>query len=83
MAVCLEDEDERISSLAKLFFHELSKKGQLTLSLSVGSLIVFCFSVFVCAPATKAYNISTFFLQGAILFIICFRISLENYPTRI
>ncbi|KAF5191977.1 Condensin complex subunit [Thalictrum thalictroides] len=27
MAVCLEDEDERISSLAKLFFHELSKKG--------------------------------------------------------
>ncbi|KAJ4836103.1 hypothetical protein Tsubulata_004206 [Turnera subulata] len=27
MAICLEDEDERISSLAKLFFHELSKKG--------------------------------------------------------
>ncbi|KAL6997628.1 Condensin-1 complex subunit CAP-D2 [Sarracenia purpurea var. burkii] len=27
MAMCLEDEDERISSLAKLFFHELSKKG--------------------------------------------------------
>ncbi|KAG8648989.1 hypothetical protein MANES_08G057600v8 [Manihot esculenta] len=27
MALCLEDEDERISSLAKLFFHELSKKG--------------------------------------------------------
>ncbi|KAI4348619.1 hypothetical protein L6164_009323 [Bauhinia variegata] len=27
MAVRLEDEDERISSLAKLFFHELSKKG--------------------------------------------------------
>lgn len=29
MALCLEDEDERISSLAKLFFHELSKKGKL------------------------------------------------------
>ncbi|PIA48168.1 hypothetical protein AQUCO_01400624v1, partial [Aquilegia coerulea] len=27
MAVCLEDGDERIASLAKLFFHELSKKG--------------------------------------------------------
>jgi condensin complex subunit 1 len=27
MAVRLEDEDERISSLAKLFFLELSKKG--------------------------------------------------------
>ncbi|CAL1385865.1 unnamed protein product [Linum trigynum] len=27
MAICLEDEEERISSLAKLFFHELSKKG--------------------------------------------------------
>lgn len=27
MAVRLEDEDTRISSLAKLFFHELSKKG--------------------------------------------------------
>ncbi|KAJ1292247.1 hypothetical protein BS78_02G377600 [Paspalum vaginatum] len=27
MAVRIEDEDERISSLAKLFFHELSKKG--------------------------------------------------------
>ncbi|CAN0890701.1 Condensin-1 complex subunit CAP-D2 [Linum grandiflorum] len=27
MAVCLEDEEERISSLAKLFFNELSKKG--------------------------------------------------------
>ncbi|KAJ3683828.1 hypothetical protein LUZ60_014055 [Juncus effusus] len=27
MATCIEDEDERISSLAKLFFHELSKKG--------------------------------------------------------
>eukprot|EP00257_Ricinus_communis_P021387 XP_015580868.1 condensin complex subunit 1 isoform X3 [Ricinus communis] len=27
MALCLEDEDERISNLAKLFFHELSKKG--------------------------------------------------------
>ncbi|GER25793.1 condensin complex subunit 1 [Striga asiatica] len=27
MAVRLEDEDERISNLAKLFFHELSKKG--------------------------------------------------------
>ncbi|XP_010246866.1 PREDICTED: condensin complex subunit 1 isoform X2 [Nelumbo nucifera] len=27
MAMRLEDEDERISSLAKLFFHELSKKG--------------------------------------------------------
>ncbi|KAJ8570427.1 hypothetical protein K7X08_037399 [Anisodus acutangulus] len=27
MAICLEDEDERISNLAKLFFHELSKKG--------------------------------------------------------
>lgn len=30
MAVRLEDEDERISSLAKLFFHELSKKGLLS-----------------------------------------------------
>ncbi|XP_031102212.1 condensin complex subunit 1 [Ipomoea triloba] len=27
MTICLEDEDERISSLAKLFFNELSKKG--------------------------------------------------------
>lgn len=27
MAMRLEDEDDRISSLAKLFFHELSKKG--------------------------------------------------------
>ncbi|XP_062190372.1 condensin-1 complex subunit CAP-D2-like [Phragmites australis] len=27
MAVRIEDEDERISSLSKLFFHELSKKG--------------------------------------------------------
>lgn len=27
MAICLEDEDERIANLAKLFFHELSKKG--------------------------------------------------------
>ncbi|KAL6841826.1 hypothetical protein ACP4OV_028338 [Aristida adscensionis] len=27
MAARIEDEDERISSLAKLFFHELSKKG--------------------------------------------------------
>lgn len=27
MAIRLEDEDERISNLAKLFFHELSKKG--------------------------------------------------------
>ncbi|XP_050228689.1 condensin-1 complex subunit CAP-D2 [Mercurialis annua] len=27
MAMCLEDEDERISNLARLFFHELSKKG--------------------------------------------------------
>ncbi|KAK8916374.1 hypothetical protein KSP39_PZI022557 [Platanthera zijinensis] len=27
MAVRIEDKDERISSLAKLFFHELSKKG--------------------------------------------------------
>ncbi|XP_010554782.1 PREDICTED: condensin complex subunit 1 isoform X2 [Tarenaya hassleriana] len=27
MAICIEDDDERISSLAKLFFHELSKKG--------------------------------------------------------
>ncbi|XP_052175354.1 condensin-1 complex subunit CAP-D2 [Diospyros lotus] len=27
MAMRLEDEDERISNLAKLFFHELSKKG--------------------------------------------------------
>lgn len=30
MAVRIEDEDERISSLAKLFFHELSKKGMAT-----------------------------------------------------
>ncbi|KAL3819716.1 hypothetical protein ACJIZ3_005621 [Penstemon smallii] len=27
MAIRIEDEDERISNLAKLFFHELSKKG--------------------------------------------------------
>lgn len=27
MTLRLEDEDERISNLAKLFFHELSKKG--------------------------------------------------------
>lgn len=31
MAMRLEDEDERISNLAKLFFHELSKKGNLSL----------------------------------------------------
>jgi condensin complex subunit 1 len=30
MAVRIEDKDERISSLAKLFFHELSKKGMET-----------------------------------------------------
>lgn len=29
MAARLEDEDDRISSLAKLFFNELSKKGKL------------------------------------------------------
>lgn len=29
MAVRVEDEDERISNLAKLFFHELAKKGEL------------------------------------------------------
>lgn len=29
MAIRLEDEDERISNLARLFFHELSKKGSL------------------------------------------------------
>lgn len=27
MAIRLEDEDERVSSLAHLFFHELSRKG--------------------------------------------------------
>ncbi|KAL9678691.1 hypothetical protein QQ045_016540 [Rhodiola kirilowii] len=27
MAIRLEDEDERISNLVKLFFHEFSKKG--------------------------------------------------------
>lgn len=27
MAIRLEDEEERISNLARLFFHELSKKG--------------------------------------------------------
>ena len=27
MTLRLEDDDERISNLAKLFFHELSKKG--------------------------------------------------------
>jgi len=26
MALCLEDEDGRISALAQLFFHELAKK---------------------------------------------------------
>lgn len=31
MAIRLEDEDERISNLARLFFHELSKKGSLWL----------------------------------------------------
>lgn len=30
MAVRLEDEDERIRNLAKLFFNELSKKGKIT-----------------------------------------------------
>lgn len=30
MTICLEDEDERISSLAKLFFNELSKKGNIS-----------------------------------------------------
>ena len=29
MVLRLEDEDERIQSLVKLFFHELSKKGEL------------------------------------------------------
>lgn len=33
MAICLEDEDERISNLAKLFFHELSKKGRMSTQL--------------------------------------------------
>lgn len=28
MAMRLEDDDERISNLARLFFHELSKKGE-------------------------------------------------------
>lgn len=28
MAMRLEDEEERIANLAKLFFHELSKKGE-------------------------------------------------------
>jgi condensin complex subunit 1 len=28
MAVCIEDEDTRIADLAKLFFHELAKKGK-------------------------------------------------------
>lgn len=28
MAMRLEDEDDRISNLARLFFHELSKKGK-------------------------------------------------------
>lgn len=27
MAICIEDEEERISDLARLFFHELSQKG--------------------------------------------------------
>ncbi len=27
MAVCLEDKDQRISDLARLFFHELAQKG--------------------------------------------------------
>lgn len=28
VAICLEDSDSRISDLAKLFFHELSRKGK-------------------------------------------------------
>lgn len=36
MALRLEDEDERISNLAKLFFHELSKKGKLSLLFCIG-----------------------------------------------
>jgi len=36
MAVRIEDEDERISSLAKLFFHELSKKGMTTSVSNIG-----------------------------------------------
>jgi hypothetical protein len=38
MAVRIEDEDERISSLAKLFFHELSKKGTTICVASVDKL---------------------------------------------
>jgi len=38
MAMRLEDEDERISNLAKLFFHELSKKGTM-FSLAIFLLI--------------------------------------------
>lgn len=37
MAVCLEDKEQRIADLAKLFFHELSQKGN---SLYPVSLIV-------------------------------------------
>jgi len=36
MTVRTEDEDERISSLAKLFFHELSKKGMETCVRNIG-----------------------------------------------
>lgn len=43
MAVRIEDKDERISSLAKLFFHELSKKGVLKcLSHNADENVVLC-----------------------------------------
>ena len=40
MAIRLEDEDERISNLARLFFHELSKKGGVLLPCSIIILIL-------------------------------------------
>lgn len=44
MAMRLEDEDERISSLAKLFFLELSKKGKMPDwdSMSTTQYYVYC-----------------------------------------
>lgn len=82
MAIRLEDEDERISNLAKLFFHELSKKGKF--SESIRNIILNSFGYFSCIINIES---SVFFpliyMQEAIQYIICFQICLANYPTRI
>lgn len=71
MAMRLEDDDDRISGLAKLFFHELSKKGGARHFISfVGFVGVFVMTPFI-------------FLQGIIQFIIYFLIFLGGYQTKI